>query len=326
MLAGTTDNPSVGRTHYSTVDVDEALAFMWRRYFRCRPAVSRRDRSFRMSVAGHSAGPIRLDHIRFPMGLMAHCHPPGRLVFVVVGDGTVEVSTPRERMRAARGDAYLYPVGRKLSVGWDRIDARVLDLPLDPVAEVAAGRTGMARGALRFESMTPVSSAMNRFWRSTIGMVGRELAAPDSALAEPLIQSHTVTLLASAALGTFPNTAMHPTIHGPGFVAPAAVRRAIAFIDDNARRPLTVSDVAAAAGISARALQQAFRRSHGTTPTAYLRRVRLERAHHDLLAADPTEGDTVADIARRWGFLNQGRFTGEYRRAYGRSPVETLHG
>ncbi|WP_239080152.1 helix-turn-helix transcriptional regulator [Paractinoplanes brasiliensis] len=71
-------------------------------------------------------------------------------------------------------------------------------------------------------------------------------------------------------------------------------------------------------------MQAAFRRHLDTTPMAYLRRCRLDRAHRELLSADPTDGDTVGAIARRWGYLSSSHFAADYRAAYGRSPRQTL--
>jgi transcriptional regulator GlxA family with amidase domain len=73
-----------------------------------------------------------------------------------------------------------------------------------------------------------------------------------------------------------------------------------------------------------RALQYAFARHYGLSPTRYLRRVRLERAHRDLQAADPTQGDTVAAIAAAWGFATPSRFAAMYRETYGYPPSHTL--
>nr|BFE68907.1 hypothetical protein GCM10020092_022080 [Actinoplanes digitatis] len=50
----------------------------------------------------------------------------------------------------------------------------------------------------------------------------------------------------------------------------------------------------------------------------------MERAHRDLQASDPTTGVTVAMIANRWGFTHLGRFSTDYRAAYGTSPSRTL--
>jgi transcriptional regulator GlxA family with amidase domain len=52
--------------------------------------------------------------------------------------------------------------------------------------------------------------------------------------------------------------------------------------------------------------------------------VRLQRAHRDLQAADPTDGTTVAAVAAPWGFANPVRFSGDYRAVYGRNPAHTL--
>uniref|UniRef100_UPI00160494BC helix-turn-helix domain-containing protein n=1 Tax=Kutzneria viridogrisea TaxID=47990 RepID=UPI00160494BC len=62
----------------------------------------------------------------------------------------------------------------------------------------------------------------------------------------------------------------------------------------------------------------------GTTPMGYLCQVRLHHAHQDLLTADPTRGDSVAAIARRWGFTTPARFTARYRDTYGHPPHRDL--
>jgi AraC-like DNA-binding protein len=66
--------------------------------------------------------------------------------------------------------------------------------------------------------------------------------------------------------------------------------------------------LAAAISVTPRSVQYTFRRHLGTTPLEYLRRVRLDRAHRDLHAADPAV-DTVMAIAGRWRFGHVGRFS-----------------
>lgn len=112
-----------------------------------------------------------------------------------------------------------------------------------------------------------------------------------------------------------------PPADGP---QPLVVRRAMAFIEQNAGSHIRTEDVATAAGIGTRGLQSAFRRHCGCTPTEYHRRIRLGGAHRELVVADPTRGDTVAAIADRWSFSNHGRFSIEYRAMYGILPSETL--
>jgi AraC-like DNA-binding protein len=61
----------------------------------------------------------------------------------------------------------------------------------------------------------------------------------------------------------------------------------------------------------------------GMSPIAYLRVVRLRRAHWDLRAADPSH-DSVASIARRWGFAHLGRFAAAHKNMYGQTPLQAL--
>ncbi|HEY2205446.1 MAG TPA: AraC family transcriptional regulator [Pseudonocardia sp.] len=323
---GPTPGARVTRTDFATSDVEAAHGFLNHAYVRHRNQPRTGDHPFRrLEVTGRAAGAIRIDQVRYSQGTTVTCEPYNHLMFVIITHGTMNITAGREHANFGRGGAFLHPVGSEFTVSWDNFDIHLLDLTLRQVADVAATQSGIDPHDLRFESMTPVSPAMTRFWRATVGMVNRELAAPDSALAQPLIQAHTLTMLAAAALGAFPNTAMTAThTPTPGQVAPAALRRATAYIDTSADQPLTLADIAAAAGTSARALQHAFQRHYDLTPTAYLRRVRLERAHHELQAADPTRGDTVAAVASRWGFINQGRFATDYRRAYGQPPSHTL--
>jgi len=139
------------------------------------------------------------------------------------------------------------------------------------------------------------------------------------------VQTEMARMVAASAITVFPNTAMR-VAHTPsrGRVEPAALRRAVAFVDANAERPITVQDMATAAGTTPRALQQAFARNRDTTPTGYLRRVRLEHAHRELQAADPVDGTTVGSVAARWGFISPGRFANQYRDTYGALPSHTL--
>ncbi|WP_373415082.1 AraC family transcriptional regulator [Ensifer aridi] len=103
---------------------------------------------------------------------------------------------------------------------------------------------------------------------------------------------------------------------------PRHVKRAIEFMRANLSAPVTMQQLAAACGVSARTLQQSFRQFKMTTPMAYLHHLRLEAAHRELIQANP--GQTVADIALKWGFIHLGRFAADYRARFGELPSHTL--
>ncbi|MFD5409286.1 helix-turn-helix domain-containing protein [Streptomyces nojiriensis] len=165
---------------------------------------------------------------------------------------------------------------------------------------------------------TPVSEALAAQWKRTVAYVEESvLALPVPG--EPLVIDAVARMLAATVLAAFPSNARpDPVLADTRDATPETVRRAVAFIDSEPD-----AEIAAAAGVTPRALQYAFRRHLGATPMAYLRRVRLGLAHADLVAADPSR-DTVTAIANRWGFHHQGRFAAVYRAAYGVPPRCTL--
>jgi transcriptional regulator GlxA family with amidase domain len=75
--------------------------------------------------------------------------------------------------------------------------------------------------------------------------------------------------------------------------------------------------------LSVRALQEGFRQDLDTPPMAYLRRVRLRRAHEALLVA-ARDTTTVRSVAVSLGIVHLGRFAAAYRKAFGETPSETL--
>ena len=82
------------------------------------------------------------------------------------------------------------------------------------------------------------------------------------------------------------------------------------------------ADIGAACFVTIRAIQLAFRGHLDTTPTDYLRRVRLDRAAVTSSPATPRTKSVTA-VAYRWGFPSSSRFAAHYRHAYGVLPPAT---
>lgn len=105
----------------------------------------------------------------------------------------------------------------------------------------------------------------------------------------------------------------------------AALERAKAYLYTHFARPLTAAEIAAAADVSVRTLQETFQREQGTTPSAFLQDLRLEKARLALQLADARE-TSVAAVAQSCGFRHMGRFSGAYAERYREHPGETLRG
>ncbi|MFF1634112.1 helix-turn-helix domain-containing protein [Leifsonia sp. NPDC058248] len=101
------------------------------------------------------------------------------------------------------------------------------------------------------------------------------------------------------------------------------IARAVELLLSDPAHPWTVTELAAAVSLSVRSLQDGFRRSMDTTPMAYLRRLRLEKVHDELAAAESVSA-TVTESAARWGFVHLGRFAAAYRREFGERPSDTM--
>jgi transcriptional regulator GlxA family with amidase domain len=98
-----------------------------------------------------------------------------------------------------------------------------------------------------------------------------------------------------------------------------AEKLALADVDE----PLHISALCGALAVSERTLRKAFHRTYGVPPCRHLRMLRLSQARRSLLSADG-KFTTVTQIATSFGFVELGRFSVEYRKAFGESPSQTL--
>ncbi|MCZ7436963.1 AraC family transcriptional regulator [Micromonospora sp. WMMC241] len=278
---------------------------------------------FRFALRTRQAGPLGLDRMAHSMEARSLTGPYADFMAVHVVRGRLGLAAGRTEVRTPPGGVRTSaPVPSWVS--WTDLGGMVVRLPTERVALVAAVRAEAGPQTFRFLGFAPVSTAMVQAWVRLSSFL-HELS--DDAMAQPLVQASLVDLAAATALAVFPNTTMTVDyLPQPSRVAPPVVRRAQAYLDEHAAEPVTVAQVAAACGVGARALQAAFHRHVGHSPLTYLRRVRLARAHRDLVTAEPGGEETVAAIARRWGWASPGRFAAAYRQTYGRSPGETLRG
>lgn len=320
------DGDQVVRSAFTSADDAEVTEFIRRMYAENRTRFAPLRGAARFSARTNDLPALGADHVRTSIdynGTSAEGFSD--YTFFVVHSGSVQLNSPSTGTTAGPGDVSVYPLGVPIEFTMDSFDVTTLRLPAQRVARAAEELTGRPAAEFRLLDITPVSPSMTRYWRSLVGVAAAAMQDPDSPLRSPLLAEDMARTLAHAALRAFPNsTMMRQHEPGPGATAPATVGRALDHIEENAHRPLSLTEIAGAADTSARALQYGFRRHLGSTPLAHLRRVRLERAHHDLERADPTRGDTVAAIANSWGFTNAGRFAAAHEEAYGVAPHRTL--
>lgn len=93
-------------------------------------------------------------------------------------------------------------------------------------------------------------------------------------------------------------------------------------VRSSTERPLTLSEMEMASGLSARALQYAFKTRFGCSPMAWQRGERMLKAQQLLLASPPSQ--TITTLAHDMGFSSASAFSTLYKRHFGETPRQTL--
>lgn len=278
-----------------------------------------------MALSSAPVGQVRLDHVWLDMSCEVGIDPLEALVFNYLHAGAIHYSVGGEELDIGAGDIYLTAdPDLPYTARFGPHECTVAVVSPAVVHEVAQGAPGRHEWPIRFTGLGPVSPAAGERWKQTLSYVWTLARTGPGLATQPLVAASAARLLIAAALATFPNTAhLDPTIEDRHDAHARMVRRAIAFIDSSADSDISVADIARECRTTIRAVRLAFLRHLGTTPTAYLTRVRLRGAHDELLAATPQES-TVALIAGRWGFAHATEFARSYVREFHELPTQTL--
>jgi AraC-like DNA-binding protein len=223
-------------------------------------------------------------------------------------------ATPRSAVVTGAGE----PLRMRYSAGNPRLMVRVSTPFLTERLDLAR-RVGLVvprEPGLTFD----ITRGRARSWRSLLDVMLSDLERQAGLALAPLASSALelamVDSLIASIAGESSGQAQERSPHE------GLIKRAARLIDEHCDEPLSTPDIADAIGVSIRTLQTGFRSHLNTTPMAYVRQARLRRVR-DLL----TDGSatSVTEAALRCGVTHLGRFSLDYRAAFGESPSETLH-
>ncbi|MEV6283887.1 helix-turn-helix transcriptional regulator [Kribbella sp. NPDC051770] len=308
----------VAEFHSDQVDATED--FLVKAYTKMQIGSS--SKRFHARVARGMVGGISLDRLEIGFDMRYDANPLGKVCLCTVQTGRITDQTTDGWVDDfGPGDVVSFaPFDRPYS-GTIRNSHYTITIFDPALLSKVAGTTDRRAEPVRILGHRTVDDAAAVRLRSTIDFLREQVAAtPD----QPLVGSTASMLLAATVLSAFETTAGDPRSGDRRDSHPGTVRRAVAFIESHPDGDIGPADIAAAAHVSVRAIQLAFRKHLGTTPMGYLRKVRLAQAHQELLAGGP--GVSVSGVAARWGFFHPGRFAAEYQTAYGVSPSATLRG
>jgi len=249
----------------------------------------------------------------------------GSYRIILVQSGRTEFVHRGSSVTSGPGSAAVFaPEG--LGTGqWDA-GSRLICFKIDRSAVDDALRDALGRQVTSQPDFVPImrtDAAPARSWINMLVQCKEQFFRPDSLVHQPLVGSPFVDSLVRGFLLAAEHPHRDALAGDEHRVTPRAIRSAVEIMEAEAHLPLTLSMIAIRSHISVRSLQQGFQRHLGTSPMAYLREVRLRRAHQTLLECDPSIV-TVAAVAHAWGFTNLGRFAAAHTARYREPPVKTL--
>lgn len=313
--------PIVSR--FTTTIPDEGSALVRAAYADNRLRVHGQADDFRFRQSRRDLGSLRIDSFHNSLVTEYDVEPLGCLVVCRVLDRHMDIWTDGRHRRVGPGDVVLLAHPEKAySTRLEGAGLEIVGVDLDLLAEVTDEPVRDVVDRFHLETFEPL---MAWHWERTLHHLTDVVLSDDRLSENPVVLGTSARLVAATLITALDPAGVTPTPTDRTDATNTTVQRAVAYVEEHCDADITVTDIARAAHVSVRALQLAFRRHLDTTPTGYLRRVRLDRAHDDLLAADPASGTSVTDIAMSWGFLNVGRFSAQYRSVHGVPPRWTLN-
>lgn len=278
------------------------------------------DATLRLSSRGRGWGPIGLE--RYDAAPARYAFPEGRRrhqVFVSLSSGRARCVRGGEAqvIDAQPGTVVVQPAG--MPITW-QIETRLsfAVLQLDPAffLEVAQSVSGKAASGIE---LLATERDSDPGLSNIVGVLCRELVNPQPGgqlYAEALSRILAVHLLRNYTRGGAVEQARAP--EEADAPMPAAVARAIRYLQKHLTEEVALDDLARAAYCSPFHLSRLFKQATGMTPWQYLIQLRVNHARH-LVTAGAGER-SLADVARAAGFADQSHLTRHMKRLLGVTP------
>ena len=218
---------------------------------------------------------------------------------------TERISATGRRRTVCAGDGGLCitPAGQTIGAVWDKpLDHLGILLAPDLVSNVAL-ENRFSPGFDFNDNLTDKDPLVQHIGLALLAESNAGM--PEGKLyAESLIQTLTLHLLRNYS------NAKLISENTNGGLSGYKLRRVQEFIRENLETDLSLSEIAAVAGLSQYHFARAFRASTNLTPQQYVMRQRIERAK-ELLAEDDLP---IVQISLQTGFKNQSHFTTLFRK------------
>ena len=285
----------------------------------------RRNGNQGIQVTRYQLGEIQLFGLHFEGALSIASERLESVNIIIPISGRLHTDTGSNTTSMSAGLARINSPGEKISVEWESSSTSlVARIPRDTLNRYCRELYDIeAYQDIRFAPVLDLSRNAGSSFHNILDTILREADNTDSLLNRGVLAKHFQEILVTALLNLQTHSLSETLDRQSRQVRPFYIRKAIAYIHDNAADSITPADLVKVVGVSLRSLQAGFASYHNIGPSAYIKQVKMQKAREQLLIANHLE-TTVAEVAASWGFYNPCSFTGNYRKLYGENPSETL--
>jgi AraC-like DNA-binding protein len=263
-----------------------------------------------------------------PYGRVIISIPPMEELFLVQFSlaGEAEITQGNESFILRPGEMCVLAPSLRVRQAFDHgYKHFTVKIPKSDVESLLSQELGCRPSDLEFTRRpVPLVGAAASF-AQMIRTVCDEIDAGSTAYSHPRTAASLEDMLKRLLLTAVPHSHSETFNRASAGPAPYYVRRVEEYIRAHADQPVSLDDLIAVSGVSARSLHAGFRRFRDDTPMGYLKNHRLTLAHAALKqAAD--RGHSVTDVALACGFTHLSKFARAYQERFGQRPSETLRG
>lgn len=290
----------------------------------CGHAVGPVPRAMPYELRGITDPQYTIGFLRNAIGVRMDGRHLGGSYFVNIGvSGTVLSERGTERLMNCPDLVAVFNPGDTHLLLPDSDGAETLGIRLDHALvtrELAMLLGREPDGPVMFDFALDLSQPKTAGLRPAIESLLAQLDNDHEVLQHPAVRLNQVRTFATTLLLAHQHSFSDELRHGHSPLRPRNLRAALAYIEAHLAEPMTLGDMAQAAGCSARTLNATFHEHLCVSPMTRVRQLRLERVRAELLHG----GRSVTEVAYRWGFTHLGRFSGAYHKRFGELPSETL--
>ncbi|NDF12157.1 MAG: AraC family transcriptional regulator [Proteobacteria bacterium] len=241
-----------------------------------------------------------------------------RIQFHVNGQGSTKIRGENYSIKPTQ--AVISKADAQIQFG-PNFQQKVLRVSLEKLTQKAFALTGMPLPtSLEFDSIFDHKNHHFERFKQTFDFIEQLIGASTEHIPAFVLAELEQTLLTSI-LCSISNSWSSILERQSPYATPREIRQVEAYIEANWNQPILIEDLVAITNCSTRSIFSIFKQHRGYSPLNFVKQVRLRHARQMLLNA---EDKTVTRIALECGFLDHGRFSRDYAKAFGESPSQTL--